>query len=160
MAFRKQGVRIEILNKEKTREITSKLEEQFGIKDINGIFVKKGRERIFLFQGEFSPEEIKNIEEMAPIERVGVYIGKYVDGEDAVRLSIEGTQIFKEQINKNIFELDKEQAEKWMSGQELNIKSGKKGFVVMKYRDDFLGCGKASEEKITNFIPKNRRLKI
>ena len=44
-------------------------------------------------------------------------------------------------------------------GQELNIKSGKKDFLVMKYEDNFLGCGKASEEKISNFIPKMRRLK-
>jgi len=46
-----------------------------------------------------------------------------------------------------------------MKGQELNLKSGKKGFVIMKYNDDFLGSGKASEEKIGNFIPKTRRLK-
>jgi len=29
----------------------------------------------------------------------------------------------------------------------------------MKYKNDFLGTGKASENKIGNFIPKNRRLK-
>ena len=29
----------------------------------------------------------------------------------------------------------------------------------MKYKDNFLGTGKASENKISNFIPKNRRLK-
>lgn len=34
-----------------------------------------------------------------------------------------------------------------------------KGFIVMKNNDDYLGCGKASETKITNFIPKSRRLK-
>ena len=46
-----------------------------------------------------------------------------------------------------------------MLGQELNINSGKKGLLVMKHGEDFLGCGKASEEKIGNFIPKSRRLK-
>ena len=60
---------------------------------------------------------------------------------------------------KNIFELNKEQAEEWMKGRELGIKTGKRGFLVMKYKDDFLGTGKASEEKIGNFIPKSRRLK-
>lgn len=160
MANRKEEIILEILNKEKTKEISEKLKEQFGIESINGIFVKKGRERIFLFQGDFSPEEIKDLEEITPIERAGVYIGKYVPAEESIRLSIEGTQVFKDQINKNIFELDKEQAERWMSGQELNLKPGTRGFVIMKYENDFLGCGKASEEKITNFIPKNRRLKL
>ena len=51
------------------------------------------------------------------------------------------------------------QLEQWMKGNELNISSGLKGFVVMKYKNDFVGTGKASAEKITNFIPKNRRLK-
>ena len=35
----------------------------------------------------------------------------------------------------------------------------KHGFLAMKQKDDFLGTGKASAEKIGNFIPKNRRLK-
>ena len=46
-----------------------------------------------------------------------------------------------------------------MMGRELLIKTGKRGFLIMKYNDDFLGTGKASEEKIGNFIPKSRRLK-
>ena len=46
-----------------------------------------------------------------------------------------------------------------MKGHELPIKTGKHGFLIMKHGEDFLGTGKASEEKIGNFIPKNRRLK-
>jgi len=46
-----------------------------------------------------------------------------------------------------------------MKGNELEIKTGKKGFLIMKYKNNFLGCGKASELKIGNFIPKSRRLK-
>lgn len=156
----KEFLGLEILDNEKTQEISEKLKDQFGIENISGTFVKKGAERVFLFQGDFSEKEIRDIEKITSIERVGVYVGKYVEGEGAFRLSIEGTQIFKKQINKNIFELNRKQAEEWMSGQELNLKPEKRGFVIMKYQDDFLGCGKASEEKITNFIPKNRRLKI
>jgi len=29
----------------------------------------------------------------------------------------------------------------------------------MKFKDDFLGTGKISESKISNFVPKGRRLK-
>lgn len=35
----------------------------------------------------------------------------------------------------------------------------KKGFIIIKNNQDFLGSGKASEEKIGNFIPKSRRLR-
>lgn len=149
---------IEIIDKE---ELNEKLEEQFGIKEIPGILLRKGKERIFLFQGELSEKEIIKLDSLVEIERTGIYIGKIFEPTGELRLSIEGTQIFKDQIKRNIFELDSEQDyEKWMNGQELNIKTNLRGMIVIKYKGEFLGCGKASEEKIGNFIPKNRRLKI
>lgn len=148
---------IKILSPKEKTEIENKLKSQFGIKEIPGQLVKRGEERIFLYQGELSVEQIKTLEKSCQVERVGIYFCKFQNEE--IRLSIDGTQVIKDQIKKNIFELDKEQAQEWMKGREVNVKSGLKGVVVMKYGNDFLGCGKASEEKITNFIPKNRRLK-
>lgn len=145
-----------INNKEKTK-IEKKLQEQFGIKKIPGILIKRGEERIFLFQGDFSENQIRELERDISIERIGVYFGK--EQNNKIRLSIEGVYILKNQITKNIFELTDEKAEEWMLGQELPIKTNSRDFLVMKNKDYFLGCGKASEEKIGNFIPKNRRLK-
>lgn len=152
---------INILNKKETEELLTKLKNQFGIEKIPGIILQKGKERIFLFQGEISDKEIRKIESSVKIERIGIYIGKIFEPTDEIRLSIEGTQIFKEQIQRNVFILDKkEDYEKWMNGQELNIRTDLRGIIVIKYKNEFLGCGKASEEKIGNFIPKNRRLKL
>jgi len=148
---------IKILNSKEKKEIQKALEKQFGVKKIPGELIKKGEEKIFLFQGNLTPKQIKEIEELAPIERIGVYFAKDQGGE--IRLSIEGTHLLKEQIKENIFEMDEEQEQDWIKGRELNIQTGKRQFLVMKYEEDFLGCGKASAEKITNFIPKTRRLK-
>lgn len=148
---------LKILSVKEKREIERKLESQFGIKRIPGIIVKKGKERLFLFIGKFGWREIKKLEQKIIIERVGVYFAKEQGGE--VRLSVEGVQLLKDQITKNIFKLNEEQMKQWMHGSELNISAGKKGFLIMKYKDDFLGCGKASLEKIGNYIPKSRRLK-
>lgn len=148
---------IKILNAKEKKEIQKKLEEDFGIKNIPGELIKKGEEKIFLFQGEINQKQIKEIEEIAIIERIGVYFAKEQAGE--IRLSIEGTHLLKEQIKKNIFEMNEEQEQDWIKGRELNIQTGKRQFLVMKYKDDFLGCGKASAEKISNFIPKTRRLR-
>ena len=101
-------------------------------------------------------EELEN--NRTSIERVGIYFAKEVG--DEIRLSIDGIQLLKDQITKNIFELNDEQYEKWMQGEELYIETGQNAFLVMKYKGDFLGMGKASAEKISNYIPKNRRLKI
>ncbi len=150
---------INILSNQETQEILSKLNVQFGIKEIPGKLIKIGKERIFLFNGDFSEEQIKNLEKIAFIERIGIYIGAIFLPTDEIRLSIEGTQIFKNQITKNIFEINYEQLEKWMQGEELNIQTGLKGIIAIKCKSNFIGCGKASENKIGNFIPKSRRLK-
>lgn len=150
---------LKVMNKSEKEEITYKLKTQFGITKIPGEIIMRGKERMFLFSGNFDKNQIKILESLTQIERIGVYFAKKDERDGTLRLSIEGTQIFKDQINKNIFELSENQVEPWMKGQELNIKTGKKGFLVMKYKENFLGTGKASEEKITNFIPKNRRLK-
>jgi NOL1/NOP2/fmu family ribosome biogenesis protein len=149
--------KLKILNKKERKEILDLLENQFGIKKVNGIFLQRGAERIFIYQGSLEAHEITKLEETVPIERVGVYFGKFQN--DMIRLSIDGVQLFQDQITKNIFELNEEQMQEWMMGRELNIETGKKAFLIMKYKDNFLGCGKASELKITNYIPKSRRLK-
>jgi NOL1/NOP2/fmu family ribosome biogenesis protein len=154
---------LKILNKTEKEEIAKKLEEQFGIKEIKGIIIQKGKERMFLFQGagQDSVNLIKKIDSIVEIERAGVYIGKIFQPTGELRLSLEGTQVFKNKITKNIFELSSPaEYETWMNGQELQIKTGLRGMIVIKYKEEFLGCGKASEEKIGNFIPKNRRLKL
>lgn len=148
---------IKILNQHEKRHIEKKLNEQFGIEEVPGLIVKRGEERLFLFSGNFSEKDIQQLERCTFIERMGVYFAKII-GND-IRLSIEGSQILKDQITKNIFELDSQQAEEWMKGRELLINSGFHGFLIMRHGEDFLGTGKASEEKIGNFIPKNRRLK-
>ncbi|MDP3992375.1 MAG: hypothetical protein U1B79_01845 [Candidatus Pacearchaeota archaeon] len=148
---------IKILNQREKAEIEKALSAQFGIENIPGLIIKRGEERLFLFSGSFSEKDIEHLEALVPIERLGVYFAKII-GND-IRLSIEGSQILKEQIKKNIFFLDSRQAEEWMKGHELPIKTGKHGFLIMKHGPDFLGTGKASEEKIGNFIPKNRRLR-
>ena len=149
---------LKILNSKEKSKILKKLNEQFGISDIPGKIVMRGGERLFLYSGSLDEKEIRELESTVFIERVGIYFAK-IEENGEMRLSIEGTQILGEQIKKNIFILNSEQLEKWMTGSELNIKSGMKGFVIIKYKDEFLGTGKASEEKISNFIPKNRRLR-
>ena len=149
---------LKILNSHEKKEIEKQLEERFGIKEIPGRIVMRGKERLFLYSGNMDEKEIKKLERASFIERVGIYFAK-IEENEGIRLSIEGTQILQNQIKKNILELDEKQLELWMKGSELNLKSGMKGFVIIKYKNEFLGTGKASEEKISNFIPKNRRLK-
>lgn len=148
---------LKILTTKEKHQVEGKLNEQFGIKKIPGLLIRRGAERLFLFTGDFSINNIHELENEIPIERLGVYFAKFVN--DEIKLSIEGVQLMKDQITKNIFLLDEKQTVEWMSGQDLQISTGKYGFIILKHDDDFLGCGKASAEKIGNFVPKSRRLK-
>ncbi len=151
---------LKILNKSEHKEILNRLKSQFGINSIPGILAKRSEEKLFIFTGSFNEKQIRKLESCVFIERAGIYFAKIVSGENNnLRLSIEGSQILGNQIKKNIFELNKNQVEKWMKGEQLDIKTGKTGFLIMKHKNDFLGTGKASAEKIGNFIPKNRRLR-
>ncbi len=150
---------IKVLNKNEKEKFIKQLNEQFGIKEVKDNIAKFGKERIILFSAGISEKEIQTLDRFGRVEGVGVYFAKIDEKTNDLRLSIEGTQLLKNQITKNIFELDEKQAEQWMMGQDLNITTGKKGFFVIKFKGDFLGTGKISENKISNFIPKSRRLR-
>jgi NOL1/NOP2/fmu family ribosome biogenesis protein len=151
---------IKFFNNKERENFLKKLDEQFGIKEFpkNVKIGKLGKERIILFSGDISEEEIEKIGEYARIEGIGMYFAK--EQADGIRLSIEGTEFIKDKITKNIFEMNKEQAEQWMYGYEIQGNIKEKGFYIMKFKNDFLGTGKASENRITNFVPKSRRLKF
>ncbi len=148
---------IKFFNQNERERILRQLEQQFGIKELPFELARLGKERIILFSGNISGREILNLDEVAHIEGVGLYFGK--EEMSGIRLSIEGSQLLGKQITKNIFNLGEKEAEQWMLGQDLQIETGKKGFFIMKFKEDFLGTGKISEQKISNFVPKNRRLK-
>ncbi|MBU1501717.1 MAG: hypothetical protein KJ905_03000 [Nanoarchaeota archaeon] len=148
---------MKILNVNEKKKIEEDLVERFGIKEIPGELIMRGKERLFFFSGDLSVNKLKKIESKIIVERVGIYFGKV--SEWGVRLSIEGVNFLKEQITKNIFDLTESQVEDWIRGRDLDVETGQRGFLVMKYKEDFLGCGKASEKKIGNFIPKSRRVR-
>ncbi|MCR4327448.1 MAG: hypothetical protein NUV46_02610 [Nanoarchaeota archaeon] len=148
---------LKLLEGKEKKEIIEKLNEQFGIEKIPGILFMRGKEKIFLFNGSFDEKKVRELEEISFVERVGVYLGKIE--EYGIRLSIEGSQILKDEIKNNVIELTKEEMERWMMGHEILKKTKNTGFMIIKYKNEMLGTGKASAEKITNFIPKSRRLK-
>lgn len=148
---------IHILNSKEKKEIESQLQEQFGIQKLPDRILQIGKERLRLFTGNFTEKEMEKLSKITHIEGIGLYIARQEN--DGIRLSIEGAQILKNQIKKNIFELNDLQLKEWLSGADLQMKTGKRGIFIIKYQNDFLGSGKISEQKISNFIPKSRRIK-
>jgi len=148
---------IKVLNSKEKHRIIEKLKERFGIKSIPYIIVQSGKERLRIASINLSTDEIKKLSQIANIELIGLYFATLVN--DEIRLSIDATHLLKSQINKNILEISEKEKEEWLKGRDLQKGNVERGFVVIRYKEDLLGTGKLSEEKIGNFLPKERRVK-
>ena len=138
------------------KKILEKLNEQFGITNIPYLLIASGKEKIRAYSGHLSKDEIIDMGKLINIEVVGAYLLK--EENEEYRLSFDAPIILKNQITKSIVEINKEQFESWIRGNDLDI-TAEKGVVVIKYQEDFLGSGKSNGEKIFNYVPKDRRLR-
>ncbi len=113
-------------------------------------------------------EELKDIDtQTLRINSFGLYFCEINRGK--IRLSIEGSQIIGPIATKNVTEFDDVTAKKWIMGEDIEEWTEEtKGFTIIKHNvkaandkimTDFLGCGKYKEQRILNFIPKQRRIK-
>jgi NOL1/NOP2/fmu family ribosome biogenesis protein len=138
------------------KKILEQLNKQFGITDLPYLIIQFGKEKLRLYTGNLSKEELYHMDNELRIENIGLYFAKYET--DGIRLTLDGVQLLKNQITKNILELDDKQTNDWLKGNDLEIKE-EYGWKILKHNNEFLGCGKSSGEKISNFIPKERRIK-
>ena len=85
---------------------------------------------------------------------MGCYFGRIEN--DGLRLSIEGAQMVAKNARKGVIEINDNEAERWVKGEDLE--SDVKGYVILKCGDLVLGCGRGNGKFIKNWIPKDRRL--
>jgi NOL1/NOP2/fmu family ribosome biogenesis protein len=138
------------------KEILRELNEQFGITELPYLFIESGKEKIRAFSGSLSKEEIIEIGKMANVEGVGIYfLKKEVTG---IRPSFEALTILRNQITKNILDIDDKQMELWIRGYDLDLKVAE-GVYAIRHDKDFIGCGKSNGKVIFNYVPKERRIK-
>lgn len=147
---------MQIIRSSEKKKILEQLEKQYSIIKLPYLLLRFGKEKIRAYSGNLSSEELNILDKNLRIEAAGLYFAK--QHEDGIRLSLDSLHLLKEQITKNILEINDEQAEQWFRGEDLLIKADK-SFKVLENRDDFIGCGKSTGEKITNFMPKERRVK-
>lgn len=138
------------------KRIIEQLNRQFGISELPYLIIQFGKEKLRLYSGNLSKEELYYLDKEIRIENIGLYFAK--QEPDGIRLTLDGVQLLKDQITKNIIELNEQQADDWLKGNDL-IGVWDKGWKILKYKNEFIGCGKSTEQKISNFMPKERRIK-
>ena len=145
---------MKILSSSQKKKIINNLNEQYGITFLPYLLIKFGKEKIRLYSGNLSKNELINLDRNLRIENIGIYFAK--EQPDGIRLTIDSVNLIN--INKNILEINNDESEKWLKGYDLAINTSK-GFKILKNNDDFIGCGKSTGQKISNFVPKERRVK-
>ena len=146
---------LKILNNKEVKGILKLLDNQFGFKEkLNYVFLMNTKNKIYLVNKDIERIDIDNLR----IDAIGLYFGEVNHG--SLRLSIEGSQMIGKRVRKNIVELDKEDAELWSMGNDIDKEFNVYGFVILKHKKDFIGCGKYKEGKIFNYVPKERRLRV
>lgn len=144
-----------LLQSPEKKKILEELKHLFGIENLPYLLIRTGNEKIRAYSGSLSKDEIMELSRLVNIEIIGVY---FLKEEGDLRLSLDATQILKSQITKSIIDIDDKDFNLWIRGQDIDIKTDS-GVKVIRYKDNFIGCGKSNGQKIFNYIPKERRLR-
>ena len=91
------------------------------------------------------------------IEAKGLLFGRYFEKQKRFKPTTNILQIFGIYANRNVVEISKEEKRRYIKGfdleKELEIDEG---YVILKFREDILGCGLYRGKRIKNQIPKAR----
>ena len=144
---------LKILNSKEKKEIQSILKKQFGYKEkLTYTLLKNEKGKLYCINNEFASIDLSKLR----INTIGLYFARQVD--NTIRLTIEGSQIIGKNASKNIIELTKDEMLDWLKGNDLIKDINNNEFIILKHKNDFLGCGKCKEGKIFNYVPKGRRI--
>ncbi|HLC73801.1 MAG TPA: hypothetical protein VJH20_04165 [Candidatus Nanoarchaeia archaeon] len=144
------------LNSKEKENVLKLIKKQFSIEELHldYIFFSNEDHKIFIINKDISKINLSNLR----INNIGLYFGKIED--DGFRLSIEGSQIIGSLALNNITEIDDIDTKKWFLGEDIVTKvDNVPGYVILRNKNDFLGCGKIKNNKIINYIDKGRRIR-
>jgi len=146
---------LKILNSKEIKAILKQIEAQWGAKlRLNYVFLQNSQNKVYIVNRDISKLNLDNLR----INSIGLYFCEL--SKVGIRLSIEGSQIVGPKASKNILEIDKEQSEQWLRGQDLPAEGNHKGFVLIKHRNDFSGTGLFKNGQVLNFVGKERRIAL
>ena len=154
--------KLKILNAKEIKEINNFLNKQWAFDSkLDYVFLlSQNKNKIYLVSKNFADINLEKLR----VDSLGVYFGELK--HHTIRVSIEGAQLVGNNCKKNIVNINEGLARLWMRGYDLEITDEilkkdnlEEGFVLIKYNDDFMGCGKLTEKKILNYVPKVRRIR-
>ena len=142
-----------ILNRKESLRLLERIKEQFGIEELKLDYgFIQNKDKIYLISKDLAKINYKELR----INDIGLYFCNLE--KNGIRMTIEGSQLIGKNATKNVVEISDEELRYWFNGENL-VRKDVSGFVLIKNKNDFLGCGYAKEGIIINYIPKERRAK-
>lgn len=161
-------MKVNPMRRKEVSSLLNQIGEEYGC-DAKTLLIEKyvffisDKNKVYLINQELKEIDTKSLR----VNSFGLYFCEINRGK--IRLSIEGSQIIGPIATKNITEFDDEITKKWIMGEDIeNWKEETQGFTIISHKlktanneimTDFIGCGKYKENRILNFIPKQRRIK-
>ncbi len=134
------------------KQVHNTLREQWGFTgELNYAFLKNSKDNLYIVTKDIVKVDWTKLR----MTSVGMYFGEQHKG---LRLSIEGSQLVGPLATKNVVDITREQAMLWLKGEDLDVAKGLHGYVLVRYENDYLGCGSVRDGVVMNFVPKIRRL--
>jgi len=133
------------------------LRDRFGIQKkifSDYSFIVRG-EKIWIAFKDVLEKDLEGLN----IEAIGLLFGRYFEKQKRFKPTTNALQIFGRYATKNIVELDEKEKDMYIKGYDLEKKLNlEEGYVIVKFKNDVLGCGLYREGKIKNQIPKARKI--
>jgi len=150
---------LEVLEAEQVKSIENIVEKNYGaVFDLKQFLVMKTpEEKIWIASKAVADVDFSSLS----ANSVGMYFGK-LKRNNKINLSTEGCQMVGKEAKKNVAVVDKDSAERFLRGNDvIPIEAAKcenQNFVILKCGEDFLGSSLFVDGKISNILPKSRRL--
>ncbi|MEM3127280.1 MAG: hypothetical protein QW331_04410 [Candidatus Woesearchaeota archaeon] len=146
-------MKAKILNSKEVKLFLKDIEDQFGtVFPKDHVYLMNNQNDVFITTRELEKINTTKLR----VNSIGLYIAEWHNG---ARLSIEGSQIVGSNAKKRVVELSNEEAIAWLKGEDI-YREVEKGVLIVKHKDDFLGCARSTGERLVNHVPKTRRVKL
>lgn len=145
--------RLSILNSRDLKHIREQLVKQFGFTGkLPTPLLQNPRGKLYLSTPQVGEIPLEKL----PVSSIGCYIIA-INKDKSVRLSVEGTQLLGPYCEHHVVALDNREFRAWMLGIDLN-KEAPDGYVVIKHKEDYAGCGFSRDGFIKSQLSKQRRV--
>ncbi len=155
------GPMIKRIKSNNTKKLLQTIAKQFGCEEKSFISALKdfvfsqNRDKINICR----QMPVIELQDRVKVNSAGIYFCK--EESEGIRLSMEGSWLVAPFAQRNILDICKEDALKWMAGKDIKGRfSGFDRYVIISYVGHILGCGKLTKkgDVVKNFVPKERRI--